>query len=400
AHVSIPGTHDTATAEGWKSATGSTYSTTQEKTIDEQLAGGIRAFDFRPGMVSGELWCNHGTDQTNLKLGDAFAKLKNYLTAHPSEFFVMHVFRGNIFRSGEGGASVSILGGKNDVASQNQYNELFNKMFNEGTYADMFIEYSPNLKVKDVRGKIIVFRRDRIDFAHIFKAGNIANWPGDADLWTADQKATVSLDSDPSVKGVIRATDVSSPDNDAELQTELNSIKGLFEWQCNQTLPNDAKRAGSYKPDWSFIFTSGAYGGENTNGYKKNAAQTNPYFTNLIKTATKKGPTGIVMSDWVLTDNYDAKGVELVPTIVYNNFDYITDYILDDELFAQSDVEHENMWDDSKWYFLRNIGTGDFLSAGEWWGTHAVTAAHGIKVRPVINKEDGMYAFGTTLNTS
>ncbi|MDE6339287.1 MAG: hypothetical protein K2K97_05815, partial [Muribaculaceae bacterium] len=75
AHVSIPGTHDTATAEGWNSSTGPTYSTTQDKTIDEQLAGGIRAFDFRPGMVSGELWCNHGTDQTKLKLADGFKKL-------------------------------------------------------------------------------------------------------------------------------------------------------------------------------------------------------------------------------------------------------------------------------------------------------------------------------------
>ncbi|MDE5608725.1 MAG: hypothetical protein K2I64_07315 [Muribaculaceae bacterium] len=400
AHVSIPGTHDTATAEGWKTSTGSSMSTTQEKTIDEQLAGGIRAFDFRPGMVSGELWCNHGADQTSLKLADAFRKLKNYLNAHPSEFFVMHVFRGNIYRTGEGDSFLLGLGKiKNDATSQAQYDKLFDDMFNKGEFVDMFIDYSPYLKVKDVRGKIIVFRRDRIDFAHIHKAGNLNNWPGEADAWTADHKVSVVLDSDPSVKGVMRVTDVSSPDNDTQLQTELNSIKGLFEWQCNQTLPNDAKRNGSYKPDWSMIFTSGALNGENTDGYKKNAAQTNPYFTGLIKNATKKGPTGIVLSDWVLTNNYNAQGVELIPTIIENNFDYISDYILDDQLFADSGVEYENIWDDSKWYFMRNVGTGDFLSAGEWWGTHSTTGAHGIKVRPKIDKKSGKYTLMTTLNT-
>ena len=402
AHVSIPGTHDTATAEGWKSSTGPTYSTTQEKTIEEQLAGGIRAFDFRPGMVSGELWCNHGTDQTTLKLADAFAKLKNYLKEHPSEFYVMHLFRGNIYRTGEAGTGVKLLGGKDDTSSQNQYNSLFNQLFNEGEYADMFVEYSPTLTVKDVRGKCIVFRRDRIDFAHIYNAGNLSNWPGDADLWNENSIVSVTLDKNSSVRGVIRATDVSSPDNAEELETELNSIKGLFEWQCNQTRPNAAMQNGFYKPDWSIIFTSGAYGGENTSGYRSNAAQTNPYFTNLIKEAQANGtagPTGIVLSDWVLTDrnsNVDVKGVELVPTIALNNFEYIDQYIIDEELLAAQKQPVENFWED-KWYFVRNVGTGDFLSAGEWYGTHAATAPHGIKVKPVLT-DDGRYYFSTTLS--
>ena len=398
AHVSIPGTHDTATAEGWKSLTGSTMSTTQEKTIEEQLAGGIRAFDFRPGMVNGELWCNHGTDQTSLKLADAFAKLKNYLKEHPSEFYVMHLFRGNIFRSGEADFGNKLIGAKDDTSSQNQYNLLFNKLFNEGEYADMFVEYSPRLTVRDVRGKCVVFRRDRINFAHVYNAGNLSNWPGAEEMWTENSLVSVSLDSDPTVKGVLRATDVSSPDNATELETELNSIKGLFEWQCNQTLPNDAKRNGIYKPDWSMIFTSGAYEGENTSGYKKNAAQTNPYLINLIKNATKKGPTGIVLSDWVLTDNYDAHGVELVPTIVYNNFDYISDYILDDELFAKSDAE--NFWEDGKEYFLRNVGTGEFLTAGATWGSRAALNEDALPVKFEFDDAEGTYKIKTTLGSN
>lgn len=396
AHVSIPGTHDTATAEGWKSATGSTMSTTQEKTIDEQLARGIRAFDFRPGLVNDELWCNHGTDQTNLKLADAFAKLKNFLDTHPSEFFVMHLFRGNVYRSGDASWTNKLIGAKDDTASQNKYNELFNALFNTGEFADYFIDYSPYLKVGDVRGKIIVFRRDRIDFAHIAKAGNLENWPGSEENWTEDNYVTVTNASDPTIKGILRATDVSSPDNEDQLNIELNSITNLFNYNCNQTLPNDAKREGTYKPYWSMIFTSGAYDGENTSGYKKNASYTNPHLTQLIKNAEKKGPTGIVLSDWVLTDNYDAKGVELVPTIYLNNFDYIDNYILDEDLFA--DTVAENYWEEGKEYFLKNVATGELLSSGADWGTHAVLNKYGIRIKIHFDQANNLYQLTTTQN--
>lgn len=394
AHVSIPGTHDTATAEGWKSITGSNYSTTQEKNIDEQLAGGIRAFDFRPGMVDNVLWCNHGTDQTTLKLADAFTKLKNFLDAHPSEFFVMHLFRGNIFRSGEASTGNKILGAKDDSSSQNKYNQLFNELFNTGEFADYFIDYSPYLKVGEVRGKIIVFRRDRIDFAHVAKAGNLDNWPGSEENWTESNYVTVTNASDPTIKGIIRATDVSSPDNEEQLNIELNSISNLYNYNCNQILPNDAKREGNYKPYWSMIFTSGAYNGENTAGYKRNATYTNPHFTELIKNAEKKGPTGIVFSDWVLTDNYDAKGVELVPTIFLSNFDYINNYILDDELFSIAD--NESLWDESKEYFLRNVATGELLYSGGEWGTHAVTNKYGIRIKIKYDQDNRLYRLCTT----
>ncbi len=374
AHVSIPGTHDTATAEGWKSSSGPTYSTTQSVKIDEQLANGIRAFDFRPGLVSDELWCNHGVDQTTLKLADAFTKLKNYLDAHPGEFFVMHLFRGNVYNNSGDAGIAALKGGKDDDASRKKYNELVNALFNEGQFADYFIEYSPYLKVGDVRGKIIVFRRDRINFAHIFKAGNLSNWPADDAMWDVNNKVTVSLAADETVKGNMHVTDVSSPDNETELETEKASIAALFKNNCTQTKPNDAKRAGSYKPDWSMIFTSGAYGGENTEGYRKNAAVTNPYFTELIQNSAPKGPTGIVLSDWVLTNEsngHKTMGVDLVPAIYLNNFDYISDYILDEELFSQAEVEQ--YWDEDTEYFIRNKGSGELLSAGATWETHGVT---------------------------
>lgn len=403
AHVSIPGTHDAATGHEWASATGPTYSTTQEKTLAEQLAGGIRAFDFRPGMTDGILYCNHGTDRLKLTLDEAFTVLTDYLDAHPSEFYVIHLFRGNIYRTGEASTGNKFLGAKDDAASQSQYNELFNQFFNQ-KYNNYIVEYSPYLKVADIRGKIVVFRRDRIDFAHIAKGGNLSNWPGAEEQWSAANYVTATNATDGTIWGRIFATDVSSPDDAAQLDIELSSMTDLFNYNCTQPNPNDAKRAqGIYKPDWSMIFTSGAYDGENTKGYLKNATYTNPHFTSLLRTAQssgQSGPTGTVFSDWVLTDShdgYDTKGIDLVPAIYENNFYYIKDYILDDELFKDSDAEM--YWVEGKEYYMRNIATGLFLAGGQWWGTHAALSDYGIRVKPIFDTLSGTYTLSTNIGT-
>lgn len=398
AHVSIPGTHDTATGHGFSGLT-SIYdgtSRTQQATIDEQLAGGVRAFDFRPGLSGGKLNCNHGVATTNITMEQAFTKLTSYLDAHPGEFFVIHLFKANVEDS-------------SSSSNKNSFNDLMNEFFNTGKFSNYFIDYDPMLKVGDVRGKIVVFRRDALGFVSIGKAGNLIGWPGDRDLWTtASNKTRVVRESDPTVVGYVRVTDVSSPPDEATVNTELESIKNLYEWCSTQDYPNDIKsQTGIYKPDWTMIFTSGedknAVSGGGREAYLANANKTNKHLTDLINNAGKKGPTGIVFSDWVLTDSYggySTYGVDLIPAIAYNNFDYIANFLIDEDIFSVENPSYENIWDESKQYFLRNVGTGDFLSAGEWWGTHATTAAHGIKVIPKINKDDGTYYFSTTLSNN
>lgn len=398
AHLSIPGSHDTATAHNVSEAT---TSQTQTATLDDQLAGGLRAFDFRPGLSgSGSnqyLNCNHGVSTTDLTLEQAFTKLTDYLDAHPNEFFIIHLFRGNVYSTNPGFPTNLVA--KYSDADKQKYNELFDAFFNKGKFNNYIVDYSPYLKVKDMRGKMVIFRRDRIDFAHIAKAGNLSGWPADDEAWSEASRTTVTNASDPTVRGQVTVTDVSSPNGDNERDNELNSITNINAWARTQVRPNEAKRAGSYKPTWVMCFTSGALDGENRNGYAKNATYTNPHLTQLIQNSDVKGPVGIIFSDWVLTDtygNYDTKGVDLIPTIINNNFDYISEFILDDELFAQVDVE--SYWENGKQYFMRNAGTGNFLSAGEWWGTHAALNKYGIKVSPVM-EEDGSYTINTTLNT-
>ena len=400
AHVSIPGTHDTATAEGWSSATGSTMSTTQEKTIDEQLAGGVRAFDFRPGLEgSGSnqyLNCNHGADATKLRFADALKKLTDYLDAHPSEFFVIHLFRGNVYATKPSFPTYLVV--KYSDSDKQKYAELMDELLNKSDVSNYIVDYSPYLKVKDMRGKIVMFRRDRIDWVHLEKAGNLTNWPADDEVWSASNFVTATNATNPALKGVIYATDVSSPDNETELNTELESITNLYKRNCSQVTPNEAKAQGSYKPEWSMIFTSGAYEGENTKGYLKNATHTNPLLTSLLRTDENVGPTGVVFSDWVLTDSHDSyatMGVDLVPAIIENNFRYIDRFILDDELFNENPDLNVDLFE-GKEYFMRNVGTGQFLTAGADWGTHTAIGNFPIRVTPSFIKVTNTYTFKTT----
>ena len=94
--VTIPGSHDSATGEGWAigSTLGSSYSQAQDVKIDDQLARGARGFDIRPNWSSNKWVCAHGMHNTKLSLTDCFNKFVSFLDTNPSEFIVIHIFHG------------------------------------------------------------------------------------------------------------------------------------------------------------------------------------------------------------------------------------------------------------------------------------------------------------------
>lgn len=399
AHVSMPGSHDTATGHNVSLPN---FSQAQDVLIDAQLKGGIRAFDFRPGFSKSEsgevtIKCNHGSSSTSLTFDDAFTMLTDYLKEHPTEFFVIHLFRGSP------GSDLS-------TADQEIYNKAVDALFNTGKFADYFVDYDPYLKVKDIRGKMVVFRRDRISWVKINKAGNLSSWPGDQDLWENGAYATASNALKPAIYGKIHVTDVSSPKDESVLNTKLNSITNLYKYNCEQATPNEAKAKGDYEPEWSMIFTSGEYKKSmyGKKGYLTCATNTNPHLTKLINDATAagtNGPTGIVFTDWVLLDSYefsgttyDVKSNDLLKAIIENNFKYAGKYILDDELFKEDDQQEpfEDFFGSGNTYFMRNAATGKFIAAGADWGTHAVMADNGIRFTTYFNEHNGAYLLRTT----
>jgi len=133
--VSLPGTHDAGTAslpEGQLTS----MSHTQNFTVSEQLLDGIRAFDIRlkKNMKYGHtLTCRDGFDES-------MVDIEKFLKDNPSEFIVAMIG--------------SDEGGKWSDEMKTNYSNLINK------YKNLFVEhFDATTKVGDVRGKILVIRR-------------------------------------------------------------------------------------------------------------------------------------------------------------------------------------------------------------------------------------------------
>ena len=402
AHVSIPGAHDFASGEEWESTTGPGCSTTQAATMKEQLDLGIRALDFRPGLVSGEVYCNHGTDQTKIKLADAMSMLNEFLTAHPQEFFIIHLFRGNVYASKPDGLAAAIA--KYKESDKKEYNEKVGAIFNNGIIRERIIDFSPNLKVGDVRGKIVLLRRDRINFLDLPKAGYLENWTEEFD---PNNPGTVYNASNKGLSTTIHMQDVSSGDND-KVWAKQGYSTALIEMVQTQQPPNEAIAGGadSYKCWWALNFTSIENSGsslptDNTNGYKGGASLMNPYMLTLLtgidgegnkvsEPILGKGPIGIYYSDYVIRRTtkkhgvgedyrYLVRGDELVYKIIENNFTGeeeapVVRFALDDNDIW--DKEYSNPYDGKRVYF-RHKTTGQWLCGGANYGSHLALDDHG-----------------------
>ena len=135
--ISIPGTHDAGSSSLPESSITS-MAHTQNFTISEQLTDGIRAFDIRlkKNMKYGHsMTCRDGFDESMVDIAA-------FLKAYPSEFIIAMIG--------------SDEGGKWDEEMQANYNALLAK------YPGLFVEdFGPTTKVKDVRGKILVIKRQK-----------------------------------------------------------------------------------------------------------------------------------------------------------------------------------------------------------------------------------------------
>lgn len=429
AHLSIPGTHDTMTGYDWLSfglnvVTANWNSVTQSRTLHTvynadasanetgQLPGGIRAFDFRPGMRDGKLYCGHGLSLTDRTMDDAFKELTEYLDSHPSEFFIIHLFRGNVYRSGQLPSGASLLGGSEDTAG---YATLMQKFFSTGntttnanghTFGTYFIDFNPRLKVSDVRGKIIVTRRENIDWVNIPFAGYLNNWDTQ---FNVNNPASITWAQNPARQATLHMQDISNAKNatgDNSMWQKQDHCLALMNYGATQAKPStiSAGDRTNYKPFWMMNFTSSEYNGPDgmdattfrptgsgdeysgTNSYKCAAKFMNHFVPKAIGEMTTKGPIGIFFSDYVLCEDtkeegmgksyrFPVNGTQMVQSIVANNFDYLWDYTLDNT-FPDIHSSFTNPYAGKK-YFIRSVQHGEYLCGGANYGSHAALDPHG-----------------------
>lgn len=396
AHVSIPGTHNTMTGgdDPWVSASGPGCSTTQVADLDEQLRRGIRALDLRPGLYNAgdsdnpnwQLRCNHGADVTKTLVSTAMTKMVNYLNAHPKEFIVLHLFRGNVYSQRPDNIGQALIC-YYDATSKQRLNSMMNDVFNKGNVNDKVIEYRPNLTVGECRGRIILLRRDRIDFVNLPKAGYMTNWTTE---FNAQNPGKVYNASDRILATDLHMQDLSEGGDDVLYDQKIPQARALMQWAQTQPEPNaQYKLTQSYVAPWVMNFTSIENSGtssrvdDNTNGYKGGSSVMNPNVCQYLDEHMGEGPLGIFLSDNVLraqTKNhqyttfdekhYEVYGADLVYKIIQNNFAGANPPVKRFALDTTIDWNQKftNPYEGQIVYF-RHIKTGKWLCGGNGYGS-------------------------------
>lgn len=124
AQLTIPGAHDAASLG---------LSQNANVSVGDQLARGIRAFDFR--ISDSDLTVANGTVTSEKTLDEALVTISDYLADNTGEFAVV------VCRSGSAELDEAVTAGLTELAT-----------------AYSLIDFSPSLTLGDARGKIIVMR--------------------------------------------------------------------------------------------------------------------------------------------------------------------------------------------------------------------------------------------------
>ena len=153
--LSIPGTHDSATGEGFSGFVGELLgpgtAQTQDLTISQQWDCGIRAFDLRPKVENGTegtyLHIYHGIIKTAISFDDALLTLRDKLKENPGEFAIVIMRHESDSRTG----------------IQTQWQALMDKSLTAEALDGYIAGFRKGLTVGDIRGKILVMSRDTYD---------------------------------------------------------------------------------------------------------------------------------------------------------------------------------------------------------------------------------------------
>lgn len=324
--VTIPGSHDAATGNGFPATgntlsafnkLGSSYAKTQDITLDQQWTLGVRAFDFRPYVNNDTLNINHGIIQTNLDFDEALYMLRDSLIANPTEFAVIHMLYATNFST--------------DVDA---YKELLVTLLQSDPLKDYIIDFRRDLTVGDVRGKILILSRDIYDTKPI--GAFMTGWAGYIS-WEAQTAGTVyGAGTDALATSPLYMQDLSDTSADGAVEEKIQGIQTMLDFSTTQDVNSTDDIIWIFNFASAYTKTTTLFGNElsMSDGYRENATYTHPaiieYFQN-----NDPGPAGIVLCDYIGTDyttgnnntdtTYYTRGKELLDTLINNNFNYLED---------------------------------------------------------------------------
>ncbi len=321
ATLSIPGSHDTGTGNGFPGITtsiygpfGNQYARTQDKNLEEQWNMGVRAFDLRPCIKDNYINVNHGIMPTNLRFDDALYFFRDKLIENPSEFVIIHLLHAS---DGDDNAS--------------NYGERLLELLNRDDLKDFFVDFKKELTVGEMRAKILLLSRN--EYADQPVGGFFRNWTGQLD-WTAQRNGKIVGASGSTA--TLYMQDFAETYREGDLDRKVAAVRQLLDFSTKHATTSATSIVWVYNFASAYSKTSRLYIPfiidqeiSSSDGYRDNAAHTNAAIIDyLADPSNTAGPTGIILADYVgvnTSNGYETRGQELVDAIIANNFRYLRD---------------------------------------------------------------------------
>lgn len=270
----------------------------------------MRGFDFRPEFRGSYLNCNHGPHGTLLTFEAAIDTLCAFLDGHPSEFLVVHLFRGNVV----------------DSVDHEAYQHLMDELTHRPGVRRHLADFRPDLTVGEMRGRMLLLRRSQLGFCSFPVGGYLENWK---EVLLSGGASTIISATDTTQCATLYVQDVSNTSLPGAVARKKQAMKDLVAISTGLAASAD-------EPVWIMNFASGytlsdgIYKGKNgrSDGYRDNAAIMNAHMIELLDRYT--GPVGIVLADYVGCDRsaahdrpgtaYATRGQELLQALIARNF--------------------------------------------------------------------------------
>ncbi len=321
--LSIPGTHDAGTGEGFESSFFDSFARTQDVTMQEQWDSGIRAFDLRPTAVqtaTGERYLKiyHGIVETKIRFDEALRLLCKQVKDNPGEFAII------IMRHETDGE-------KSNVGDL--WEVLMDSCLNAEEFKGQLVQFRHNLKVGDMRGKVLVLSRDKyLNNKHLV-GGYITNWSHSSDI-TSQKKGLINC------TGIIKTSPLYVQDfydcTDGRLATKLTAMETMFQEAAKALSRTTGTRT------WAINHASGYTRSASANGNRENAASTHRTAIDFLSACEPGTPTGIVVMDFAGVDQsngYEVKSLSLTRALIANNKPYVQeDTGIDDAMAAENEI--------------------------------------------------------------
>ncbi len=300
ADLSLPGSHDACTAEGWLTdLVAPIYELTakcNDLTIKEQLKIGMRVFDLRPELVVGtngvELRCSHGIAYTKMPVADFFRTLQTFLANYPSEFCILTVDLSATY-------------------DMKDWGERFTALLNSTEFKGLFADFKSRLTVGEMRGHVLVLARKQ--YAEKPIGGYCYGWVYDLEL-------------EKQQKGYILAADGTQTPLWVQDYWGKTKRDGKDDAVVRMLEAAAARDMTVERPAWVINYPSAYFTLPMSDSYRENATFANVVTADWLD--THDGSVGIIYMDFGGMDNsvsysgdhlYKTAGMRLVTAVIKQN---------------------------------------------------------------------------------